>query len=62
MKFDKTAVFIGSAGALVTMAAVSCLLGHLFPKLISVYYTKLLAGVLFIFFGCKLLYDAYNDK
>ena len=62
MKFDKKAVFIASAGALVIMTFISCLIGHFFPEIISVKYTKLLAGILFLVFGSKMLYDSYNVK
>ena len=31
MKFDKKAVFMGAAGALVVMTFISCVLGYLFP-------------------------------
>ena len=36
MKFDKKAVFVGAAGALIVMAFISCLLGYLFPQFLSV--------------------------
>lgn len=46
--------------ALVLTTIVSVLLGLTLPALIPRYYTQLVSNFLFIVFGVKLLYEAYN--
>jgi len=57
MRYDKTAVFIGGAGALVIMTLFSCIFGSVLPKFIPKVYTEILAMILFFYFGLRLLYE-----
>jgi putative Ca2+/H+ antiporter (TMEM165/GDT1 family) len=57
MRYVKSAVFVGAAGALVFMTAISCAFGLILPKLLPKFYTGVIAMILFLFFGFKLLYE-----
>lgn len=62
MRYNKKAVFVGSAGALVLMTFISCVFGYIVPQLIPKTYTEFIAMILFFFFGIKLLYEWYSLK
>ncbi|PHH61523.1 hypothetical protein CDD81_314 [Ophiocordyceps australis] len=55
MKHDRIVVFSAAYGALVVMTVLSAVLGHAVPTLIPKKLTSLLAAVLFLVFGVKLL-------
>ncbi|RDA96186.1 hypothetical protein CP533_1633 [Ophiocordyceps camponoti-saundersi (nom. inval.)] len=55
MKHDRLLVFSAAFGALLVMTVLSALLGHAVPTLIPKRLTSLLAAVLFLVFGLKLL-------
>eukprot|EP00429_Kryptoperidinium_foliaceum_P055444 CAMPEP_0176089042 /NCGR_PEP_ID=MMETSP0120_2-20121206/44591_1 /TAXON_ID=160619 /ORGANISM="Kryptoperidinium foliaceum, Strain CCMP 1326" /LENGTH=229 /DNA_ID=CAMNT_0017422915 /DNA_START=30 /DNA_END=719 /DNA_ORIENTATION=- len=58
MRHCRRAVFVGSAGALVLMTALSVALGVALPALLPKEYTHWAAVALFVYFGGKLLLEA----
>ena len=58
MKHSRTLVFTGAFLALVVMTIISTGMGLILPKFLNRTYTHLLSGILFLYFGCKLLYDS----
>ncbi|KAH9589210.1 Gdt1 family [Trypanosoma melophagium] len=56
MRHSKAIVFLGAIGALATMTVLSALMGVMVPNVLSVRVTEALAVVLFLFFGCNILY------
>ncbi len=59
MRYPRRWVFLGAMSALVAMTVISVLMGHLLSLLPAVVTRWGVIG-LFIFFGLKLLYDAYK--
>ncbi|AIN97371.1 membrane protein, putative [Leishmania panamensis] len=57
MRHPKLTVYIGALGALAAMTVLSALMGVVVPNLLSVQVTQMLAVVLFMVFGGKILYD-----
>jgi putative Ca2+/H+ antiporter (TMEM165/GDT1 family) len=57
MRHPRLIVFSGAILALAAMTVLSALLGVLVPSLLSVRVTQGLAVILFLGFGCKILYD-----
>lgn len=60
MKNARMTVFLGAITALAVMTILSTALGYAVPNLIPRSYTRILAILLFTFFGFKMLYDAYK--
>lgn len=60
MKHDRFVVFSAAYGALFVMTILSAFLGHAVPTLIPKRLTSLLAAVLFLVFGAKLLREGIN--
>lgn len=58
MKQDRRAVFGGAILALILMTVLSTLMGLLLPQFLDRKYTHILAGVLFGYFGLRLLNDS----
>jgi putative Ca2+/H+ antiporter (TMEM165/GDT1 family) len=58
MRQQRSAVFIGAVSALYVMTVLSSIMGLVLPKLVPVAYTHILGGILFLYFGFKLLFDA----
>ena len=58
MRQQRSAVFAGAVLSLYVMTVLSSIMGLMLPKLIPVAYTHILGGVLFLYFGVKLLLDA----
>jgi Ca2+/H+ antiporter, TMEM165/GDT1 family len=58
MKHARSAVFAGAMAALVAMTVLSTLMGLILPKFLDRRYTHVLSGILFLYFGIKLLLDA----
>jgi Ca2+/H+ antiporter, TMEM165/GDT1 family len=58
MKHDRLPVFVGAILALVVMTFLSTAMGMMLPQLIDKKYTHILGGILFLYFGCKLVYDS----
>lgn len=60
MKHSRLVVFTAAFLSLVVMSILSALLGHVVPNLIPKAYTDILAALLFLFFGVRMLYEAYH--
>eukprot|EP00457_Paulinella_chromatophora_P009152 gb/GEZN01009208.1/.p1 GENE.gb/GEZN01009208.1/~~gb/GEZN01009208.1/.p1 ORF type:complete len:358 (+),score=69.30 gb/GEZN01009208.1/:73-1074(+) len=60
MTFDKGVVYAGAMGALGVMTILSAAMGYTVPNIIPRSYTQTVATVLFLFFGFKLLKEAYD--
>jgi len=58
MRQQRSAVFLGAVISLYVMTVLSSIMGLVLPKLVPVKYTHILGGILFLYFGIKLLYDA----
>jgi len=58
MKHDRLSVFTGALSALVIMTVLSTAMGLVLPKFLDRKYTHILSGVLFLYFGVKLIYDS----
>ncbi|KAI0344332.1 UPF0016-domain-containing protein [Trametopsis cervina] len=62
MRHPRMVVFAGAFGSLVVMSFLSASVGHLLPTLIPKRWTQLLAAVLFLVFGLKMLQEAREMK
>lgn len=60
MRNDRLAVFGGAILALIIMTILSTAMGLVLPNLMPKKYTHLVGGVLFLYFGFKLLNDSRN--
>ncbi|TPX51600.1 hypothetical protein SeMB42_g00077 [Synchytrium endobioticum] len=60
MKNPRLLIFSSAMCALGIMTVLSALLGHTLPTLFSKQYTQMLAALLFIIFGLKMLKEAYT--
>ena len=60
MRHPKLIVFTGAIGALAAMTVLSALMGVVFPSVLSVKVTQVLAFFLFTGFGSKILYDTWT--
>ncbi|KAJ3020290.1 hypothetical protein HKX48_001061 [Thoreauomyces humboldtii] len=58
MKNPRLLVFSAAFSALVVMTLLSASLGTIAPLFISKKYTQMCAAVLFLVFGCRMLWDA----
>jgi putative Ca2+/H+ antiporter (TMEM165/GDT1 family) len=58
MRTARMPVFLGAVGALIVMTVLSSFMGVALPALMDRKYTHFLAGILFLYFGVKLLYDS----
>eukprot|EP00523_Entomoneis_sp_CCMP467_P002187 CAMPEP_0168741410 /NCGR_PEP_ID=MMETSP0724-20121128/12500_1 /TAXON_ID=265536 /ORGANISM="Amphiprora sp., Strain CCMP467" /LENGTH=325 /DNA_ID=CAMNT_0008788915 /DNA_START=33 /DNA_END=1010 /DNA_ORIENTATION=- len=58
MKHSRLAVFAGAILALTVMTILSTAMGLVLPAFMPRKYTHWLGGALFLYFGCKLLYDS----
>jgi Ca2+/H+ antiporter, TMEM165/GDT1 family len=58
MRQQRSAVFCGAIVSLYVMTVLSSIMGLVLPRLIPVAYTHILGGILFLYFGIKLLLDA----
>ena len=58
MRFDRSAVFGGAIAALVIMTVLSTLMGQVLPTVLPRAYTHILGGLLFLYFGGKLLFES----
>ncbi|KAL8848777.1 MAG: hypothetical protein Q9221_006248 [Calogaya cf. arnoldii] len=59
MNHPRLIVFTAAFAALIVMTILSAVLGHAVPTLIPKRYTNLLAGLLFLIFGAKMLREGY---
>ncbi|KPA82646.1 putative membrane protein [Leptomonas pyrrhocoris] len=62
MRHPRLTVYLGAISALAAMTVLSALMGVVVPTLLSVYLTQMLAAVLFLVFGGKILYDELVRK
>ncbi|EER14266.1 conserved hypothetical protein [Perkinsus marinus ATCC 50983] len=60
MKHNHIIVFLGAIGALALMTVLSAALGFLLPTLLSKNFTHYTCIALFLYFGIKLLKEAYE--
>ena len=58
MKHSRSAVFAGAILALIIMTILSTAMGLVLPNIMPRKYTHVLGGFLFLYFGCKLIYDS----
>ena len=58
MKHSRSAVFTGAILALIVMTILSTAMGLVLPNIMPRKYTHILGGILFMYFGCKLIYDS----
>lgn len=58
MKHDRSAVFVGAFLALVVMTILSTVMGLVLPRFMNKKYTHILSGILFLYFGIKLILDS----
>lgn len=58
MRQQRAAVFFGAVLSLYVMTVLSSIMGLVLPKLVPVKYTHILGGLLFLYFGIKLLVDS----
>lgn len=58
MKHSRAAVFSGAFVALIIMTILSTAMGLVLPAFLPRKYTHWLGGVLFLYFGIKMLYDS----
>jgi len=58
MRQQRSAVFCGAVLSLYVMTVLSSIMGLVLPKFVPVTYTHILGGLLFLYFGVKLLFDA----
>jgi len=58
MRNDRRAVFGGAILALVVMTVLSTLMGLVLPSLLPRRYTHVIGGLLFLYFGIKLVLDS----
>ena len=60
MKHPRLIVFSAAFTALIAMTILSAVLGHAVPTLVPKKYTNLLAALLFLVFGAKMLKEGYT--
>lgn len=58
MKHARVAVFTGAIAALTIMTILSTAMGLVLPKFLEKKYTHILSGILFLYFGVKLILDS----
>jgi Ca2+/H+ antiporter, TMEM165/GDT1 family len=60
MRHERGVVFAGAISALALMTVLSSIIGFALPALLPRQYTHFAASVLFVYFGVKLLSEAYE--
>lgn len=58
MRHSRLIVFSGAILALICMTILSTMMGLILPSLMPRQYTHIIGGVLFLYFGIKLIYDS----
>lgn len=58
MKHSRSAVFVGAILALIVMTILSTAMGLILPNIMPRKYTHILGGLLFLYFGSKLIYES----
>lgn len=59
MKHDRSAVYAGAMLALIIMTILSTGMGLVLPQILPKQYTHILGGVLFVYFGVKLVTESF---
>jgi len=60
MRNERFVVFSGAISALVVMTVLSSMMGLVLPSVLPRQYTHLIGGLLFLYFGTRLLLDSRN--
>lgn len=60
MRHGRLVVYAGAMAALALMHVLSSLMGYALPSLLPRSYTHFASACLFVYFGCRLLKDAYE--
>lgn len=58
MKYSRSAVFGGAIVALIVMTVLSTCMGLVLPNVLPKEYTHILGGILFLYFGVKLIMES----
>lgn len=58
MKHSRLSVFSGAIFALICMTILSTMMGLVLPSILPRQYTHVIGGLLFLYFGVKLIYDS----
>jgi len=58
MRNSRLHVFLGALSALICMTILSTMMGLILPSFLPKQYTHILGGILFLYFGIKLIYDS----
>jgi putative Ca2+/H+ antiporter (TMEM165/GDT1 family) len=58
MRHDRSAVFCGAILALIIMTILSSAMGLVLPQFVDRHYTHILGGILFLYFGVKLMLES----
>lgn len=58
MRQERSAVFVGAVLSLYVMTVLSSIMGLILPAMIPVKYTHIFGGILFLYFGVKLIFDS----
>mmetsp|Transcript_32902 Transcript_32902/g.48247 ORF Transcript_32902/g.48247 Transcript_32902/m.48247 type:complete len:338 (+) Transcript_32902:107-1120(+) len=58
MRNSRLVVFLGALLALICMTILSSMMGLILPSLLPRQYTHIIGGVLFLYFGVKLIFDS----
>lgn len=58
MRNSRLTVFLGALSALICMTVLSTMMGLILPSVLPKQYTHILGGILFLYFGIKLIYDS----
>ena len=58
MKYSRSAVFGGAILALIIMTILSSIMGLVLPTVLPKQYTHILGGILFLYFGVKLITES----
>jgi len=58
MKYSRSAVFGGAILALIIMTILSTFMGLVLPSILPKQYTHILGGILFLYFGVKLIMES----
>lgn len=64
MRHPRLTIFAGAILALICMTILSTMMGLILPSLLPRQYTHIIGGILFLYFGIKLIYDSrsMSDK
>lgn len=64
MRNSRLVIFGGAISALICMTILSTMMGLILPSLMPKQYTHIIGGILFLYFGIKLIYDSrsMSDK